>query len=420
MVAEMIQFEQLQSEKEKPKEEPLEKKTGVIRKPNSTKLYVELYPNGIREQISSRLEDTPENEKLLIAWVADQREKIANDTFVFAEAFPNASEKKKALHAQLEGTEHRAEVGSFVFNAYVDRWAENNLDGFTPIKKADYKGVINYWIKPYFNHMTFGDITGITLKSFVKTFKHKSGKKRGHKLSTSRAKKILTVLRAIWDDAVEEYQWDRSDPFTFIRKFLREDFKKRPKKADPEVFRFAEWMSLVDNMIPHYRPMIETMIMTGMSMSEAAGLKKSSIKDDHFLIENSIVRGYEKEELKTSYRRRKVPLTKKLREVLNVAIHQTSSEYVFRNARGNAVNHSFRDSAWPLALKKAGLEYKVPYTMRHTFAAWSLALDMHPNRLVKLMGHNSKKMIYEVYGDYVEGLETDTIQIREYFGYDFK
>jgi len=35
------------------------------------------------------------------------------------------------------------------------------------------------------------------------------------------------------------------------------------------------------------------------------------------------------------------------------------------------------------------------------------------------MGHGSKKMIYEVYGDYIEGLEEDFWQILEYFGQDF-
>ncbi len=43
---------------------------------------------------------------------------------------------------------------------------------------------------------------------------------------------------------------------------------------------------------------------------------------------------------------------------------------------------------------------------------------MDPNKLVNLMGHGSKKMIYEVYGNYVEGLEKDAGKISEYFGRD--
>ena len=35
------------------------------------------------------------------------------------------------------------------------------------------------------------------------------------------------------------------------------------------------------------------------------------------------------------------------------------------------------------------------------------------------MGHSSKKMIYDVYGNYVDGLEEDAGKILEYFGKDF-
>jgi len=58
-------------------------------------------------------------------------------------------------------------------------------------------------------------------------------------------------------------------------------------------------------------------------------------------------------------------------------------------------------------------------SMRRTFAAWALTLRIDPNKLVNLMGHGSKKMIYEVYGNYVEGLETDAGKILKYFGKDF-
>jgi integrase len=59
------------------------------------------------------------------------------------------------------------------------------------------------------------------------------------------------------------------------------------------------------------------------------------------------------------------------------------------------------------ALHKAGLPYKKRYSTRHTFAAWSLAAGMSPNQLVVRMGHSSKKMVYEVYGSWVECLDED-------------
>ncbi|MCP4718198.1 MAG: tyrosine-type recombinase/integrase [Desulfobacteraceae bacterium] len=414
MVAAIVQLRQYKSEK------PEKKKGGVITKPNSNSLYIDIYPYGERFQTSSGLPNTPENLKKLQNWVDGLKTKIEEGTFVFAEAFPNASEKKKAFYAQVEGRVHRPEAQQYLFGDYLTYWSEKNLPDFDPNKKKYYEGTIRYWIKPFFQHMTFDEITGITLRDFIKKLKHKSGPNTGEPLSSSRVNGILLVLRAVWFDALEEYQWDRSDPFTFIKRFLREDKKTRPQSAKPEVFRFDEWMKIVESIHPHYRPMIEFMIRTGLSNSEISGLKRSAVKTDGILVENSIVLGYEKTQLKNQYRRRKVPLTKKLKEILDLVMARSDSEYLFLNLNGKAPKPGdFVRSVWRTAIKRADVPYRVPYTMRHSFAAWSLALDIHPNRLVKLMGHGSKKMVYEVYGKYVEGLENDNGKIQEYFGHDF-
>lgn len=49
-----------------------------------------------------------------------------------------------------------------------------------------------------------------------------------------------------------------------------------------------------------------------------------------------------------------------------------------------------------------------------------MTIGIDPNKLVSLMGHGSKKMVYEVYGQYVPGLEVDAGKIERYFGNDFK
>jgi integrase len=40
-------------------------------------------------------------------------------------------------------------------------------------------------------------------------------------------------------------------------------------------------------------------------------------------------------------------------------------------------------------------------------------------KLVNLMGHSSKQMVYQLYGEYVEDLEDDVDDIIRYFGRDF-
>jgi integrase len=83
---------------------------------------------------------------------------------------------------------------------------------------------------------------------------------------------------------------------------------------------------------------------------------------------------------------------------------------------GNRFNSSRFCKIWKKAVDASGITYVTSYSARHSFAAWSLIVGMNPLRLVKLMGHASKQMVYEVYGNYMEGLEEDGERIFEYFG----
>jgi integrase len=394
-----------------------EKEPGVLNKPGSKKLYTDLRYHGKRIVKSSGLDDTPENRQELQEWVDRQKEKISNGTFVFAEAFPGAAAKEKVFHAQLEGWDYRPKPQDVLFADYVENWKKRFLVNCNSAsKKRDYKQVIDYWLVPHFGNRTFFQITGVAIKEFIPKLVFKEGKKQGQRLSASRIRNILIPLRAIWEDACEENRWQLSEPFAYLKKYLPERSKKHP-----EVFRFDEWIQVKDKIDPFYRPIAEMMIMTGMIGSEIAGLRKEDVKQDHIVIENSIVRKHEKSDLKNKYRKRRLPITAALRKCLDSAISRSDGDYVFTMKSGRSFDiDSFRKNSWTSALKKAGVDYKVPYIMRHTFAAWSLTIGVDINRLENLMGHGSKQMIYEVYWKYVEGLETDAGNILDYYGKDFK
>jgi len=388
----------------------------VIRKPGSKKLYVLFYYYGRRVEKSTGLDDTPPNRKKIKTWLDRQMEKVETNRFIFAEAFPSAPEAEKAWFARKEGWDYQPEPKDIMFGDYVRQWYLKiwiNFESLT--KKEDWKGVIDYWLLPHFGEMSFYQISGTEVKSFISSLKIKKGSNKGNQLSKKRIKIVLIPFRAIWNDACDDFRWMLPDPFRNLKRHMPES-----PEIEFTVLRFDEWQKILVEMHPWYKPIAEIMLLTGMINSEIAGLRKADITGDHILVKNTIVRKREKEKCKTIFRTRKIPITKAIRERLDIATSRSTTDYVFTNTLGHKFERGiFRDDIWKRAFKKAGIGYKRPYIMRHTFAAWALTLKIDLLRLVNLMGHRDKKMVFEVYGNYTEGLEQDAIKILNYFGHDF-
>lgn len=393
------------------------KNFGSIKKfKHSRKLYLDFYYFNHRITKTTGLNDTPQNRERVQGFLNKLFDKIESGTFRFAEAFPGAPAEEKAFFSNLEGWEFNPEPNRVLIGDYLNTWMKTILPTYAShTKRSDFTQIINSRLKPYFEKMTFYQLTGVELQKYVASLVWEEGKNKGQQLSASRIRNILIPLRAVWNDACDQYRWNMRSPFETIHKKLPE-----VKKEQPVVFRYDDWQALMDHVDPYYKPLVEIMVMTGMIGSELAGLRKSDVGPNHLNIQNAIVLNVEKKKLKNGYRKRSLPLTQALRERLNQAMAQSDSEYVFTmKGSGKFSYGSFKKTVWEKAFKAAEMEYKKPYTTRHTFAAWSLTLRMDPNRLVKLMGHASKQMVYEVYGNYVEGLEHDAENIFNYFGPDF-
>lgn len=397
----------------------IEKKQGtIIRKPGSKKLYILFYYFKRRVEKTTGLNDTTANRKRIRAWLDRIIERKDEGKLIFAEAFPGAPEEEKAHFAKLEGWQYAPEPRDILFSTYVQEWYQNVWSHFPQgTKRDDYKQIIDYWLLPYFQDKTFYQISGVEIQKFISILKWKKGKHKGKPLSRSRVKNILIPLRTVWNDACDQYRWLLHNPFSNMRKHLPKTQAKRR-----EGFRFDEWLEFLKHFDPWYQPVAELMILTGMINSEIAGLKKNDINPDYIQVQHTIVRDREQDTPKTRHRIRKIPITKAIRKRLDILMERSNSngERLVSTKAGTVFRPAdFMHDVWEKAQKASGITDKVPYSLRHSFAAWSLTLGIDMNKLVRLMGHGSKKMVYEVYGEYIEGLEEDACNILEYFGRDF-
>jgi len=399
----------------------------VVSKPGSPYLYFDFHRNGWRTEMSSGDTDTKDNLEDAVRVLRITLDQIESRVFCFAEAFPGASKKLKAMHALLDGHSSQRHPKDVTFGDYVGRssedkasWRVRILEGYPSASKiTDYKQAIDDRLLPYFGSMNFLKINGVELEAFFNSLKWRKTKKIGQRLSASRVGNIRTVLDAILFNARTENRWDIDDPFEYIRKSKTKILPVRIYRPS-EVFRFADWKSLLAAMDPFYSIIAEFFVMTGMIGSEMAGLRKKDIVGDYIHVRNKRVLTREDETLKNVFRVRRIPITVSMRHILDTLLARSSSDYVVMMHDGKRYSHSqFKDFAWEPAFRKERFVYTRPYTTRHTFAAWAMTLNMDLNKLERLMGHNTKEMLYEVYGKYVEGLEEDFENILQYLGEDF-
>jgi len=396
-------------------EPPAQQFGSIRRRSDSCRLAVDFYYFGHRIIRTTELVDTPANEQKVRDFLDRIGDRIEKGVFKFAEAFPGASRKEKAFFTNLEGREYRPEPHNVLFGDYAKEWMKTIFPTFgSPTKRRDYQEALRARILPYFKNMTFHQITGQELFAFTETLKSKVGVNKGKPLSRARKINVLIPLRAIWNDACDHYRWVIKSPFDNLHKKL-----PKTEKKEHTVIRFDDWLRLLDNLEHHYRPIAELMILTGMIPSELAGLRQEDIQGEYINLNRSFVLGEEKPTLKNCYRKRKIFITRAIRKQLDILTNRVQGSYLVTTLRGTRFKSTDFAKVWKKAVDQAGIPTVTSYSARHSFAAWSLTIGINPLKLVKLMGHASKQMVYEVYGNYVDGLEEDASAILDYFGRDF-
>ena len=269
-------------------------------------------------------------------------------------------------------------------------------------------------ILPYFRNMTFHQITGQELYRFTESLKWKTGANKGKPLSRSRKVNILIPFRAIWNDACEHHRWVIKSPCDGIHKKL-----PKTEKKERLALRFHDWQLFLENLEEHYKPIAELTILTGMIVSELSALTKDSIQSDYLKLSSYYVLKEEKTSMNTAFRKRDIYITEAIRKRLDILTARAKTSFLVASTRGTRLNSTDFAKVWKKAVDQAEISPMTSYIARHSFAAWSLTIGINPLRLVKFMGHASKQMVYEVYGNYAEGLEEDAEAIYHYFGQDF-
>jgi integrase len=80
--------------------------------------------------------------------------------------------------------------------------------------------------------------------------------------------------------------------------------------------------------------------------------------------------------------------------------------------------HNWRVRVWTPALQLAGLTYRAPYQMRHTFAYFSLRAGVPVSDLAVEMGHSSIKLTHDTYGHWHDDIGARAAALRSRWASD--
>ncbi len=411
--------------------------------PKGRKIYAKFQYLGEPIEYATGEFDTPENHEYWEEWLDDALDAIANGSFVYAKVFPTANQKKKALFARLEsksvkGRKPKACPETVTLGEVIIYYQKKIVPRLTTQSNREaHNSKINSRIKPYLGELTFSGFDRSEVGEFISWLAGSDEVRQldipGNKKSLKRQTILdtITVLREIWNEGCEKYNFSIRDPFRKYTKFIPEDPIDEAEDSlnpAPPVWRFGEVLKILAEINKMFLNVTIFMFLTGLSASEIAGIRTKDIQGGELLIRNFVPRRQpSKKRGKTRYRRRAIPITKAIRKCLDTALETFSDreaeegneDYLFLSKEGKHFSCSIYYENWVGAVKRAGLSYKRPYSTRQTFAAWSLVLGKQPTELVKNMGHGSKKMVYEEYGEWAKGLGEDKNKIRKFMGDDY-
>ncbi|MEN9543172.1 MAG: hypothetical protein RLZZ598_5 [Pseudomonadota bacterium] len=81
-----------------------------------------------------------------------------------------------------------------------------------------------------------------------------------------------------------------------------------------------------------------------------------------------------------------------------------AGEHIWHNGRTNAgweTDAQIRKTLWEPLCVRAGVRYRNPYQVRHTFASALLTAGANPWYVAQQLGHVDVQMVFRVYGKFI-------------------
>jgi integrase len=365
-----------------------------VRAASASSIQVDFRYQGVRCREKLSLPPTPKNLRYAARLKARIEHEIALGQFDYAQHFP-ASPRAKKL-ARNRGAVHTMRQ---ILNAWLDS-VEAELE---PETFADYAAdVRNIWI-PLYGDWTADQFTGAVARKWV----------ADQSCSRKRILNKLTPLRqairmAVSDGILTE------DPLAKLQ-VIRPDEAGEDDEIDP--LSPAEFAAVVAQLGLQTANAVTFWAWTGLREGELIALSWPDVDLDQGTIRiTKSVRGARTKAPKTKQGRRTVRLLPPALDALKrqQAHTRLAGRQVFQNPSwrpragsrwaepkpGPWTEKALRN-AWCAGCEAAGVRYRPPKQLRHTFASWTLSAGESVMWVSRMMGHANSAITQTVYGRFI-------------------
>ncbi len=316
--------------------------------------------------------------------------KIADDTFHYPDYFPH-SERAKQLDSGRR-TSMRT-----LLDKQLDLYERQHANGaLSPSTLDGYRKAINSQRMKFWDELTLGQVTPSKLRDWIS----------GLGVTPKRARNLLTPLRSVFEDALNDELIDYN-PFDRIAlgKLLRQTTKASDYEVDP--FTATERATLLEHARADERPMMQFWFNTGLRPGELMALRWGKVDwvAHKARIDRNLVAKTEKGP-KTAAGIRDVELNDQAAAALIAQKSATflAGEHVWINPRTSAAwetDAQIRKTLWEPLCTRAGVRYRNPYQVRHTYASALLTAGANPWYVAQQLGHVDVQMVFRVYGKFI-------------------
>lgn len=361
---------------------------GGVRAASKSSIEIDFYYRGVRCKERLKLKPTPANLKRAARHRAAILDAIERGTFDYAETFPDSKRIGQFSH----------QPGATITVAtYLDRWLRTVRHTLKSSTFVPYRRICVHQLTPQFGHLQLTQLTWKRVRDWLVTKDASPKTKRN----------ILSVLRTALADAVDD-ELIETNPMA--GKQLRQKGEIKPKQDPIDPFNAQERACVLAAADGQERHLIQFGFWTGLRISELIALDWDDVDwiGKRILVSRALTQSAtEPETPKTAAGTRYVKLLPDALAALRAQKAHTflKGAEIFQNPRtgkrwtGDVV---IRERMWKRVLKKAGVRYRYPYQMRHTYASMMLQAGEPVMWVSKQLGHTDWAFTARTYSRWID------------------